>query len=267
MATVAYSVVAAPTVTPYRFGLFSVAEIRTAALAAGGLDEHWRLGVTWETEACDQVGITVNPCVFEQPAPLESDRFCNIAEFKPFTLYAYSRGSVVGKTLEMQRADAVAKLQNGEQYGAESALWGLLNAATPVPENLTALPGWLGLGWMEQALAERYGSQGVIHMNRSAATALGLYVKPDGAMMRTVLGTPVVVGGGYDQLSDPAVDTAVIYGTGPVIMYRSEIDTQADAVNTSINDVSIVAQRDYVVGWDCVTLAAEITLGCPAPAG
>ena len=267
MPTVAYSVVAGPSVTPYRFGLFSVAEIRTAALQNGTLDEHWRSGIIWETEACEEALITTNPCLFETPAPLDSDRFCVLGEAKPFTVYAYNTDATVGKTLEEHRQDAIARLQNGEQRAVEEAVWTLLQAADPVPTNLTGLPGWLGLGWMEQALAERYGSQGVIHMNRSAATALALYLKPDGAIMRTSLGTPVVVGGGYDPIQDPAVDTAVIYGTGSIIMYRSDVDTQATAVDKALNDVSIVAQRDYVVGWDCVTIGAEITLGCPAPAG
>jgi hypothetical protein len=34
-------------------------------------------------------------------------------------------------------------------------------------------------------------------------------------------------------------------------------------VDKALNDVSIVAQRDYVLGWDCVALSAEISLGCP----
>lgn len=267
MSTTVRHVVAAPSVTPYRFGLFSVAEIRTAALQGAGVDEHWRFGVTWETEACGESSVTFNPCQVEIVAPLESDRLCSILEYAPFTVYAYDTDAVPGKTLDEHRQNAIARLQNGEQRSVEQVMWALLQAADPVPTNLTALPGWLGLGWVEQQIAELYGSQGVIHMNRSTATALALYLKPDGAIMRTVLGTPVVVGGGYDPLTDPATDSAYIFGTGPVVMYRSEVDTQANAVDKAINDVSIVAQRDYVIGWDCFAVGAQITLACPTAEG
>ena len=263
MTSLVRHVVAPPSVTPYRYGLFSVAEVRTGTLEGEGVDEHWRFGVTWETEACGEAAITVNPCIFEPPAALTSDRACYLPEYAPFTVYAYNTDSLPGKTLDEHRQNAIARLQNGEQRAAEAALWTLLGTAVPAPTDLTALPGWLGLGWVEQALIEAYGSLGVLHMNRYAATALGLYIKPEGAIMRTVLGTPVVVGGGYDPLADPAVPEATIFGTGPVVMYRGDTDTRENAVDKAINDTSIVAQRDYVIGWDCVAVGAKIALACP----
>jgi hypothetical protein len=66
----------------------------------------------------------------------------------------------------------------------------------------------------------------------------------DGQIMRTKLGTPVVVGGGYDQ-------AGLIYGTGPLVIYRGEVDTRQQAIAKPVNKVSFIAQRDYVVGWDC----------------
>lgn len=260
----AWHEVTAPPAVPYRFGIFSVAEPRTAGLTETGTDEHWRLGVEWVSEACAEALVTTGNCIDPEVGALISDRVCNLLQYEPFTVYTFNTDAIPGRTLDEHRANAVARLTNGEQRTVESVLWQRLGAIVPVPTDMTGFPGWLGLGYVEQALAEAYGSLGVIHMNRYAATALGLHLKVEGAQMRTILGTPVVVGGGYDPLPSPVTDTAVIYGTGPLAMWRGDVDTREDAVNKSLNDVSIVAQRDYVVGWDCTAVAATIALGCPS---
>ena len=258
----AWHEVAAPPVVPYRFGVFSVAEPRTATGVDLAPDEHWRLGLEWISEACRDALVTSGPCIDPEVGPLESNRECNLFQFEPFTVYAFNTDALPGRTVRQHEANAVARLTNGEQAAVESVLWSRFVAATPVPTSLTSVPGWVGLGWMEQALAEQYGSQGVIHMSRLAATALGLYLRPDGGVLRTLLGTPVVAGGGYDALQAVQGDTAAIFGTGPLVMYRGDIDTRENAVDLALNDVSIVAQRDYALGWDCVTIGAEISLGC-----
>lgn len=258
--------VTAPPATPYRFGVFSVAEPRTAQLEGVTVDEHWRLGVQWVTEACSSALVTTGNCIDPEVDDLISDRDCNEFAYDPFTIYAYNTDAIPGRTLAQHEANAIARLTNGEQRAVESVLWDRLTTAVPVPTNMLAFPGWLGLGYIEQELAETYGSMGVIHMSRYAATALALHLRVEGGVMRTILGTPVIIGGGYDPLPAPIADTAIIYGSGPVAMWRGDIDTRENAINKSLNDVSIVAQRDYVLGWDCVAVGAEITLNCPTPA-
>ena len=77
--------------------------------------------------------------------------------------------------------------------------------------------------------------------------------------MLTALGTPVVIGGGYN-VPESVTDTGTIIATGPLVMYRGDIDTRENAVDKAINSVSIVAQRDYVIGWDCVAQAISVSL-------
>ena len=208
--------------------------------------------------------MTTGSCIDPDVEALLRDRVCSQFKYEPFTVYNYSTDAIPGHTLEQHRANAVARLTNGEQRTVESVLWSRLVTADPIPTDMTGVPGWLGLGYVEQTLAEQYGSQGVIHMNRYAATALAMHLRVEGGVMRTLLGTPVVVGGGYDPLPGQVSDTAVMFGTGPLIMYRGDIDTRENAIDKRLNDVSIVAQRDYVLGWDCVAFSAEIALGCPA---
>ena len=255
--------VAAPAVLPYRYGLFSVAEPRSAQLEGVTVDEHWRLGVEWVSEACSEALVTTGTCIDPEVESLITDRTCALFQFEPFTLYAYNTDAIPGESLARHEANAIARLVNGEQRTAEQVLWQRLLVADPVPTDLSMFPGWIGLGWIEQQLASLYGSQGVIHMNAYAATALAMHLRVEGSQMRTLLGTPVIVGRGYDPLQNPNVDTAVIFGSGPVAMWRGDIDTRQSAVNKALNDVSIVAQRDYVLGWDCAAVSATISLGCP----
>jgi hypothetical protein len=253
--------VAAPVATPYRYGLFSVAEPRSVVGADLAPDDHWRLGVEWVSEACSAVEVTTGPCINEEIPSLSFNRDCSLFQFDPFTVYAFNTDAGPGRTVAQHRANAIARLTNGEQRTVETVLWAQLATAVPAPTSLASFPAHVALGWVEQALAESYGSQGVIHMNRQAALTLGLYLHPEGSVLRTVLGTPVVVGGGYDPLVTPPANTATLFGTGPLVMYRGEIDAGMDAYNRAINDVSIVAQRDYVLGWDCSAVGAEISLG------
>lgn len=255
--------VSAPPAIPYRYGVFSVVEPRTTQLAGVTVDEHWRLGVQWISEACSEALITTGNCIDPEVEALISDRACSEFQYDPFTVYAYNTDAIPGHTLAQHEANAIARLTNGEQRTVEQELWQRLLIADPVPTDLTAFPAWIGLGWIEQQLAEQYGSMGVIHMNRYAATALALHLRIESGTMRTILGTPVIVGGGYDPTPTPITDTAILFGSGPVAMWRGDIDTRESAVDKALNDVSIVAQRDYVIGWDCVAVSAEIALGCP----
>jgi hypothetical protein len=93
----------------------------------------------------------------------------------------------------------------------------------------------------------------------TAATVLGECFYREGGRLFTYAGSPVVIGGGYGSATDTA-DTATIALTGPMIMYRGEINTQANAVAKATNQVSIIAERDYVVGWDCNAYAVRISL-------
>lgn len=256
-----FHLVEAPAAVPYRFGLFSQVAPRVADTQGISSDDHWRLGVRWVSQACALAKTTTGKCIDDGVQPLTPDDFCSVSEFDPFTVYAFNDGQVVGFSLAEARQNAVDRLTNGEQTAAETHLWNLMTTAvTGNITDLTAHEVLYGLGYVEQTLAEKYGGQGVIHMSRLAATLLSHDLHTEGGRLFTVMGTPVIAGGGYDALGEGVPSTGLIFGTGPLALYRGDVDTNENAVNRDINHVSIVAQRDYVLGWDCVAVAAEVTL-------
>lgn len=256
-----WHMVEAPAAVPYRFGLFSQVTPRTSELAGNGIEDHWRLGVQWVSQACAEAKPTTGPCINDEVSPLSPDDYCYVAKFDPFTVYAYNNDDVVGFTMTEDEANAVARLTNGEQEAAEEHVWNLATSAIGIDlVDLTAFPLWYGLGYIEQALAETYGGQGVIHMSRLTATMLADQLRIEGGRMFTLLGTPVVAGGGYDKIGATTPTEGLIYGTGPLVMYRSEIDTRQRAIKKDTNQASIIAQRDYVIGWDCVAVGGQVSL-------
>jgi hypothetical protein len=254
--------VPAPIAIPRRFGLFSQAEIRTAQIGANGVDEHWRMGVQWQSQNCSTVKVTTSDCLTdgettETGNAKDPDAYCEVREFAPFTVYAYNDDDIPGATLSEHEQNAIARLVNDEQRAAEEHVWAAILAEAGAPTDLSIYTAKQGLGALEAEWADAHGIQPTVHLSVSAATVLGDCLYREGGRLFTYTGSPVIVGGGYYL---PTVDEAIIAVTGPVVVYRGEINTQANAVAKATNQVSIVAERDYVVGWDCDALAATISL-------
>jgi hypothetical protein len=251
-----WQLVEAPAAFPLRYGFFSVAEPRLTT------DDHWRLGVQWQSQSCSPAKRTTGPCIDPEVDPLTPDDFCSVVQYEPFTVYAYENDDIIGATLAEHEAHAIARLTNGEQYAVEQQFWGLVTTAPAVTTtDLSGAPAGVVLGYIEQILANNYFGQGVIHMDRFTATILWEYLDVSGARLQTRLGTPVIAGGGYGNMADPPVDEFFIYGTGPVVVYRGDIDTRQMAIAKETNQVSYIAQRDYVVGYDCGGVGVKGTLG------
>lgn len=264
--------VAPPPVTPNRYGLFSVAQMRTSTLEGGRTDEHWRMGIEWVSQACTyayaQTGIcaTSGTPLMNDPTGIYSG--CNPKQFDPFTVYAYNTDALPGWTLDQQRQHAVERLITTEEREVEYQVLNLLSTeVTTIGGTIDyrAYHGWLGLAAAEEFYAWEYGSQFVLHMDRAAAVALSMHLHAEGGVLRTITGTPVIVGSGYGNLNLGPYPYTRIFATGGVVVYRSEIDTQANAVNMAQNKASVVAQRDYVVGWDCTAWGFDISLDEPTP--
>jgi hypothetical protein len=247
--------VPAPSVTPHRYGLFSVAQPRTGDATDG--DAHWRNGIQWVSDNCVAVNLTDAPC---DQGSLSATPGCELRQFDPFTIYAYNTDDIPGFTLAEHRQRTVDRLTIGEQKEVEFHVWNEMLAEADGCLDMTAQPGWEALGIAEQAAQGIFNGGGVLHMSRMTAMALALHLVVEGATLRTKLGTPVVAGAGYDFNQTFGFGTIAL--TGPVIMYRSEVDV-SEAVDKASNTVSIVAQRDYVVGWDCGTLCVTANLCAP----
>jgi hypothetical protein len=195
----------------------------------------------------------------------------------PFAVYAGMECGSVGYDHEgayQERARTILELAG--QHAAESALWtgaggntGPMNAAaTPIvsasPTSLTA-----AVGALEDWLADHYSGVGVIHAKRGVnafARRAHLTVRDPGnpEALTTGLGTRWVFGGGYNGTGPAAVAPAAnqgwIYATGQLTIRRGPVTafTMAEALNRSINDVSVFAEQPYVVGFDCAIGAALV---------
>jgi hypothetical protein len=123
----------------------------------------------------------------------------------------------------------------------------------------------VGVGLLEDAIAERYGGIGTIHAARELAAVLTrlALTRRDGARMRTPLDNLWAFGAGYttngpNGVAAPA-GQAWIYATGPVLARRSEVQTR-EAFDQRKNLRLAVAERSYSITADCLRLAVLVTI-------
>jgi hypothetical protein len=127
----------------------------------------------------------------------------------------------------------------------------------------------MALGAVESALANCLrGVQGIIHISNDIASVLAeanLLVR-DGPRLRTWNGNLVVVGNGYPRSgpdgSDPGLGYGWMFGTGPIFAYRSDIHVLLEnnsALNRTDNTVKAIAERTYLLGYDCCLVAALVS--------
>lgn len=204
-------------------------------------------------------------------------------EADPFVVYAGVSCQAVGRRLSEFQQVARDRLTAGEQYGAERALWlgagnvlGLMND----PE-LTVLPAatggiLAGVAALEQWLYSTagYPYPGIIHAVPAAAAyaANARLLVADGAVRRTPLGTAWSFGAGYDEVGPggAAGDGQVwLVATGAVRIWRSAdvfVPDPAQVMDRTTNQVSVVAEREYVIAHDCSAAAVLVALDGTAPA-
>lgn len=127
------------------------------------------------------------------------------------------------------------------------------------------------LGALEAAVSACYHGQALIHIPPAALptfVAWDLVEEKDGGLY-TAAGNRVVVGQGYTGSSPsgsaPAVGTAWIYATGAMFGYRSPImiPSLRELFDRSENTYHMVAERTFVLGWECCHFASFVSLGVP----
>jgi hypothetical protein len=145
----------------------------------------------------------------------------------------------------------------------------LQTVATPVVTGGADVAQALGL--LEQELADCYAGQGLIHVPRSALPTLAawnLASVVDGRLV-TPAGNLIVAGTGYTGSAPDgtvaAAGTAWIYATGAAWGYRSDpyVSRLRDSLDRTSNTIRMLAERTYLLGFECCLLAAHITLGVP----
>lgn len=130
------------------------------------------------------------------------------------------------------------------------------------------------LGQLEASLDDCYHGAGIIHMTREAAPSFFAWKllcedPDDPGALRTKSGHRVVLGAGYtgsgpDGAAAPA-GTSWIYGTGAVFGYRGPVDmpNTPQSFDRVENTYHMIAQRTYVLGFECCLFAARVNLGVP----
>lgn len=139
----------------------------------------------------------------------------------------------------------------------------------------------LGLGLLEDALASCYNGVGVIHVPVKALPTLvanNLVVRDGGRdnvtgqvgrRLRTQNGNFIAIGAGYPGTSPagaaPTTNQSWIYATGAVFGYRSDVSftSARDSIDRGANTMQMIAERTFVLGWDCCHVAVLVNLGVP----
>jgi hypothetical protein len=130
------------------------------------------------------------------------------------------------------------------------------------------------LGLLEAALANCYNGVGVIHVPQLLVPTMDAWgiIRAQGPIMKTLNGNRVAVGAGYPGTgpdgSARAGNTCWMYATGNVFGYRTDVrvrapDTSAASLDRSTNTRKMIAERTYVIGWDCCHFAVQTAIGVP----
>lgn len=241
--------------------------------------------------------VTGSPVPFPEPSPKAATGVRENYGATPFTVFAEVDCSSVGfyenstewvKQL-FERTEA-KELENvffsGNVDGALSAQYPHLQSNAPV--NDTEMNGNLiklqlaatvvtgaascievALGLLESAFADCYSGLGIIHAPNELIplmdSAFLLEQEDDG--LYTTNGNRVVAGTGYSGAAPDGTvvgDVRWLYMTPRIFGYRSEIRTfeRETTLDRSVNTVKAIAERTYVLGYDCCLVAVPVSLTC-----
>lgn len=260
--------------TPLKFGLKSVA----SPLNIG--DDHWITGgVTFETFTCAQADQWFESCESmttkaEPPEPTQ-------LTFQPVTVYADWACGPFGMTPEQRQNASELALNCAEEREIEDYFYTSYltsGVATALNTDLTPVVMPVGVGMLEDALADAQCGEPTIHAPREVGELAAAYhlTYGSGNVLRTALGSPWIFGAGYGNLDPDGVPAPAgvvwLYGTGPMYLAQSGISmtppTFADALNRSNNEVRWEAQRTSLpLTNSCAVFAVAVTTAASSGGG
>jgi len=257
-------VVASPARTPAPYGLFSVLDFREP------LDRYWEGGgVTWLSfDGATQLGIVgrvQEPYEETSGLPKTFTPSTETDAAGVFTVYGTQKvtpGEGWDQAKAQERANTI--LTTLEERTVEAVLSGAVPGLTPNFSSATTVNSTSSfvdaVAYLENWLANQYGSRGVLHLSRGnairAIAAKALETRGGGLFTR--LGTPVVAGSGYDDDS--------VWATSSLVAYRSEVFPRGgipyDLLDKNTNDLYAIAERTYSIGFESRALGV-VTITTP----
>lgn len=252
----------------------------TTATVLPMTDAHAGNGVEWQPGVCEPADAWEVTC--EQGGEKDQHSWDGpVVEAEPFVVYGRAKcGVMAGATLEQARAKARANLLRGEAYTVERTFMEGTFGQSPSLQDATDVSPAAGtlnpvgaMATLEAWLSETYLGVGVIHVPPAMVPYLcryGLLERRGEQWVTCGLGTRVAIGAGYtanigpDGTEAPAGE-AWLYATGQVVIYRSDVMVSPDdqwGVNHRTNDVDVIAERVYALGYECSAVAVRSELSC-----
>lgn len=272
--------------TDNKYGLFSAVDNAT------NIDQHWMSsGFEYEDALCGNGVQTFRdecpPNGFEKPAERNS-LFCNA---EPFLAVGSYKCPPVGRSADEAFEIARQRLLKWEEFSVESSFSsGIVTSGgtplipslpygnpacgvTPIDLNGAGAVGPVSaIGLLERALGASTGC-GIIHVPQRLGAFLSYYrlLEKDGDALYTPSGFRIVLGRGYlgngPGNAPHAANEVWVYGTGPILMAKSNMiqvpGEIKEGVNRVINDVEVRAERFYALGFSCALFAVRVTLCDP----
>jgi hypothetical protein len=135
---------------------------------------------------------------------------------------------------------------------------------TDIPQTIE-----VGIGMLEDAMRDCYHGVATLHVpiRLGALMAEAVLLAPRaGVMYTSSVGSKVVLGEYPGTAPDGTSTDGVtwVYATGAVFFQREPTPhtfTPVESFDRDVNTLSMIAERTYVVGWDCCLLAIPILNG------
>lgn len=217
-------VVAAPEVTPRKFGLYSVADVATA-------EPHSLMGIEYEKNFnCNWGNVrgTATWCS-TTAAKTKTEGYDGTTGFDQFQLYSLDECAGINE-FRQAKDRAVKKFALGEERGVEDSLNTTLKADTNGVD-LTGTPTDLrkSLAVLEEWLDDNYAGVGTILMSREAGSLIAENdrVSRHGNRLETNLGNLVAAsamfGDGGAESTSPTAGQTVLWAVGSVVVRRGQM--------------------------------------------
>lgn len=264
-------------------------------------DAHWRMGITWEPlcpessgtyDPCTAVVDNAGEAA-QAPAPPAKTATTEWQTRAATAFTAYSRidCSPVGQWEQLSETNQQALIRSEARF-VETAFWsGVAGGQTvvfphlaadstvedggdllqPAATVVTTTPQEIavGLGMLEDAIRDCYPGVATIHMPIRLAALASVHdlIEARSGRMFTKIGSKVVIGdypGTGPDGATPPTGTTWMYATGEVFYARERTPTRfsiAESFDRDVNTVEVIAERTYVIGWDCCLMAIPILNG------